>query len=201
MDDLANMRDFEGSEDGGDEAGLKSLLGFTEDETNEGDETTTVSSTGKKKKGRPQGTSKKDSIRGAKKNETNQKVIEEAPKSKPKKSRRNQVVNGHNYCAPCKKWLPIEMFPNGSAQCAADRKALQSLRNAAIAQGQMAWFDEMFNDEDKLAKVVKNYHARISNSTNKNARSAGAFPILTYVEEVRQEIALILEGLAEMMPL
>ena len=201
--ELADLRDFdeesgggEGAEDAGE--GDELFGGGSHDELEDW-----APGNAKKKKGRPQGSTKKS--KGAV--SLREKKIEmkeehrQMPKAKPKKSRRGKSVNGFKYCVPCKKWLPMESFPSGSAQCAPDRQAIQSLRNAAVAQNEMTWFNEAFNDDDKLAKVVKNYHARIAGSNKKSAKSAGQFPILTYIEEVRQETALILEGLAEMMPL
>ena len=138
-----------------------------------------------KKAGRPQGSKKNGSLREKREE---QKTLQAAQAKagtlpKPAKRQRNQVVNGLKYCRACKKWLPAADFPEGSGACGPDKKATTNIRNAALAQGQITWWEEVFADEDKLAEVVKNYHVRVGNSKKKDARSAGVFPCLRYCRE------------------
>ena len=120
-------------------------------------------------------------------------------KSKFDKKKRGKVVNGKKWCKACQKWLDVKNFPVGSAQCAPDRKIIQNLRNAAIAQNQQQWFEDLMGGtEERLAKVVKSYKARVEVAGG-SKKKAGSFPILQYEEEVKQETAIIVDGVMEMM--
>ena len=75
------------------------------------------------------------------------------PKSRAKGSNRLKVLNdkgksrnrvtkdGKKFCPACGKTLPVTDFPAGSGQCAKDRKAIQVLRNCAVNQNQLEWWE------------------------------------------------------------
>mgnify|MGYP001813951621 CR=1 FL=1 len=109
---------------------------------------------------------------------------------------RGRAKDGKKYCAPCGKWLPLDQFPSGSAQRGEDRKALQNLKNAAVAQQQGAWWDEVTRDPKKLRDVVKKYKQRVPPPGKKRKEP---FMVLQYIEERRQEQAVLLDGVLEMM--
>ena len=111
-----------------------------------------------------------------------------------KRSRVNK--DGKKYCAPCGRWLPISSFPPGSAQCGEDRKAIQGLAYCAKTQNQMQWWNDTCNDPAKLKKVVAAYKDRQPKAGKKRKEP---FIILQYLEEIRQESAVLLDGVHEMM--
>ena len=87
------------------------------------------------------------------------------PKSRGKS---NKSKKGMKWCRSCRKWLPIEKFPAGSADCNVDKRAIQNLEAAARAQHQLAWWKEARADPEKLASVVANYHRRCPERPDKN---------------------------------
>lgn len=139
---------------------------------------------------------------GASKASSGSRTAKAKAKSKtkaPDRKKRGKIVDGKKWCKACQKWLAVENFPFGSAQCSDDRRIIQNLRKAAIAQNEVEWMDGLMSGpEEKLAKVVKAYKVRVDNAGGK-ARKAGVFPILVYEEEVKQETAIIVEGVYEMM--
>ena len=108
---------------------------------------------------------------------------------------RSRTKDGKKFCPACGKWLPIADFPAGSGQCGDDRKALQNLKKAAMAQDQMEWWEETIRDPTKLKRVVKDYKDRMPPPGKKRKE----FCILQYKEERRQESAIIVDGVMEMM--
>ena len=127
------------------------------------------------------------------------KAASKVTQNKFDKKKRGRVVNGKKWCRPCQKWLPLHEFPVGSAHCAVDRKVVQNLRNASIAQDQMQWYDELMDGPDeRIAKVVKAYKVRVADAGGKT-KKAGSSPILQYEEEVKQGHPVIVGGVYEMM--
>jgi hypothetical protein len=110
---------------------------------------------------------------------------------------RRKTINGKKFCNPCGKWLPMDTFPVGSAHCAEDKKVCQNLKNAAIAQKQVSWWDNVLTDPDSLRKAVRAYKARCPPAVAKKKRST--FVVMQYLEEVRQEQSLIMDGVMQMM--
>ena len=100
------------------------------------------------------------------------------------------------WCPACGKYLPVACFPQGSGQCTRDRKAVQNLRVAAKNQGQDKWWIEVCSDPKQLQKVIKNYHYRCPEAKESKRSN---FPIATYIEEIRQEHAILTDGVYEMM--
>lgn len=72
-------------------------------------------------------------------------------------SKRRKAANGKKWCPAHGRYEPLESFPTGSGQCGDGRKILQNLRNAAIAQGQQEWFENMIRDPALLKKTVAAY--------------------------------------------
>ena len=112
------------------------------------------------------------------------------------KTRSRTTKGGKKFCPACGKWLPAENFPPGSGQCGDDRKVIQNLKNAAIAQDQLAWWNEVCQDPEKLKKVLKAYR---ESAPPPGKRRKTPFSILQYREERRQESSTLLDGVAEMM--
>ena len=112
---------------------------------------------------------------------------------------RKKVSNGKKFCPAHNKMEPIENFPQGSGQCGEGRKIVQNLRNAAKAQDQMPWFESIARDPKKLAKAVHAYQVRCPPPPPNKRRAS--FATLKYVEEVKQEQAVIYDGILEMMSL
>lgn len=106
---------------------------------------------------------------------------------------------GIKWCRRCRKWLPIEKYPAGSADCDVDKRATQNLEAAARAQHQLAWWKETRADPEKLASVVANYHRRCPDMPDKKRRET--FPIMQLIQETRQESAVLIDGVYEMMDL
>ena len=73
---------------------------------------------------------------------------------------------------------------------------IQNLKNAAIAQDQLAWWNEVCQDPEKLKKVLKAYR---ESAPPPGKRRKTPFSILQYREERRQESSTLLDGVAEMM--
>ena len=98
-----------------------------------------------------------------------------------------------------KAWLSIESLPNGSAQCAADRKAVQNRRTHAVNQNQMAWFSEVMPNEETANRVIHKYKVRLA-AVGGEPKMVKSYS-LVYQEEVRQEKQLLLDAVSEMMTL
>ena len=109
---------------------------------------------------------------------------------------RGRTKDGKKFCAPCGKWLDVTAFPAGSAQCGEDRKAIQTAKYAAQSQGQMEWWEEISKDPEKLRKVCKAIRERKPPPGKKRKES---FQVLQYIEERRQETAVLYDGVQEMM--
>ena len=110
--------------------------------------------------------------------------------------------DGMKFCPACQKWLPIESFPRGSGQCFEDRQAIQNLRAAAAAQGKKEWLEEQLQNPQTCPKILQAYHNRCPKDKETGKRAKGnQFVIAQYQEEVRQETAVILDGVYEMMHL
>ena len=112
------------------------------------------------------------------------------------KSRSRVTKDGKKFCPACGKMLPVTDFPPGSGQCGKDRKAIQVLKNCAVSQNQLPWWEETIRDPKKLKKVVAAYHARAPPAGKKRKEQ---FNILQYIEERRLESAVIFDGVMEMM--
>ena len=91
---------------------------------------------------------------------------------------RSRTKDGKKFCPACGKWLPIADFPAGSGQCGDDRKALQNLKKAAMAQDQMEWWEETIRDPTKLKRTTRTGCPRLarrgrSSASSSTRRSAG----------------------------
>ena len=145
----------------------------------------------KKRRGRPAGKAKPK----AKANPAGNRAGK-IPVFKHNGKKTTRAKDGKKLCPACNKFLPISAFPAGSGQCGPDRKAIQNLKYASVAQGQQKWWEEVCQSAEKLQKVVEIYHARFPEETSKKRTS---FPIAQYIEERRQESSIIMDGVYEMM--
>ena len=136
------------------------------------------------------GTPVKTTKKGAKtKGKGRLKVVNKFGKTK------GNVKAGKKFCPACSRWLPIEEFPTGSGQCGTDRKVMQNLRNAAVAQDQVAWWEDTVKDPEKLKHAVQAYKDTLPAPGKKRKQ----FVIVQYIEERRNESSVLLDGIQEMM--
>ena len=179
-----------------------------DDVESEGEETNDDKNANKQNapsKGRPSGSKNKNRIDGAITVKEGKSLAVAAakakgqPKTKPPPKKRYKVVNGQKWCPPCGDWHPIDQFPDGSGQCTEGRKIIHNIRNAAHAQGQVEWFSSIMANEEALKRVCDNYRTRFADASS--LKKAGTFPIAKYREEIKQEKALLLDGLYEMFSL
>ena len=112
-------------------------------------------------------------------------------------SKKDHKKKGQKYCPPCGKTHPIEMFSVGAGQCGPGRKAIQNLRAQAIAQNQQAWWEEVSADPVKLKKICAAYWVKCPEP--KQGQKKAKFVIAIYIEELRQEQQLLVDGVFEMM--
>lgn len=76
---------------------------------------------------------------------------------------------------------------------------MQNLKHAAIAQDQLAWYEEMVADPKALVKVATNHKAECPPVGAKKRRAPSS--ILRCIEEVMQEQHVLYDGVHEMMTL
>ena len=79
---------------------------------------------------------------------------EEKADKKEQRGKYNKTKGGKKQCRACQKWMPLDKFPLGSADCEVDKPAVQNLRAAAIAQDKKDEFDKILNDPVRLPKLV-----------------------------------------------
>ena len=70
---------------------------------------------------------------------------------------RRKVVAGKKWCPACGRWEAQSNFAPGAGQCAEGRRALQNIKNAAVAQGQEEWYKTQIQDPKAMQKMVKSY--------------------------------------------
>ena len=68
--------------------------------------------------------------------------------------RPTKVANGYKYCKGCDKSHVVADFPDGSAQCWQNKRALQNFRNACIQQDHMHYYDRMMDDERFMRRTL-----------------------------------------------
>ena len=112
---------------------------------------------------------------------------------------KKKLVGDKKWCPPCGKYEPKELFPPGSGQCAAGRQIMQNLKNQSRAQGREKWWEETCADPKKLVRVCNNYKCRCPPPPPGKKREG--FNIAVYLEEIRQEQAVLYDGIQEMMSL
>jgi hypothetical protein len=90
-------------------------------------------------------------------NKSSKKPTSKEKKERDKQDKRgkyNKTKGGKKQCRACQKWMPLDKFPLGSADCEVDKPAVQNLRAAAIAQDKKDEFDKILNDPVRLPKLV-----------------------------------------------
>ena len=107
-----------------------------------------------------------------------------------------KVKVGQKWCAGCNKTLDISVFPNNSAHCADDKRAVDNIYNTAVASNKLKWWMEVKNNPKKLQKVVRQYHVQCPKVEGKRR---AAFRVLEYIEWCYQEEQLIRDAVMEMM--
>ena len=120
-------------------------------------------------------------------------------KGAEKRSKYSKVLSGSKFCKPCNTTHPLEEFPPGSSACHNKRKAMQNIKNSAIAQGKLEWWDEVQSDATLLKKVTDNYLVRCPEPEKGSKAKRKQFPIIQYIEELRQEQQILLDSVYEMM--
>jgi hypothetical protein len=98
-----------------------------------------------------------------------------------KRGKANKSKAGMKFCAPCGKQHPTENFPMGKAICAPAFNAIRSIKNAATAQGQEEWLEDVMSNPTKLRLVVTAYLVRVSPEvTGRGRAKKNAFCIAQY---------------------
>ena len=67
---------------------------------------------------------------------------------------------GQRQCQGCMKWMSVEEFPLGSVYCHPDKKAIQNMRNMAIREDMMDWYEEQMASLDKRKVLLQKFHEK-----------------------------------------
>ena len=71
------------------------------------------------------------------------------------------VKKGHRQCQGCFKFFPIEEFPPGCIFCAPDKKAINNLRNIAVRDNGVEWYEEQMACASSRKALLKKYHDKV----------------------------------------
>lgn len=115
---------------------------------------------------------------------------------KDQRGKYNKNKSGKKQCRACQKWLPMDKFPIGSADCEVDKPAIQNLRAAAVAQDKKDKFDKILTDPVRLPKLVAAFHERCPRQGKKRRER---FALTQWFEDHRQESNVLTDGIYEMM--
>ena len=100
-------------------------------------------------------------------------------------------------CQGCFKSYPHGEFPAGSIYCWEDKRALNNLHNAALAQDELPWYKEQVEDPLKRKKLLIGYH-KMCPAVPDGGRRKG-FYFAKYREVERAESGVLWDDVAEMM--
>ena len=77
------------------------------------------------------------------------------------------IKKGLRQCQGCFQWCPVNDFPLGSVYCAKDKKAIQNLRNMAIRDSELDWYDDALAHAHKRKALLKKYHRMVGSTGDK----------------------------------
>ena len=86
------------------------------------------------------------------------------------------IKKGQRQCQGCLKFVPYESFPPGCIYCPEDKKAVQNLKNIAIRDGDLEWFEEQMASAHSRKALLKKYHDKVGDMERN--RKAGARKVL-----------------------